>query len=111
MTDITLTGSIISIYPGSNAANIFVIDRDNPKNTVFKIAFWDAEARAVLAALSKGDEISVSGKVYCVGSNKYGSYIELRMCQLVNMMKIQRRIIDYSDVEADEEESQPQEGE
>lgn len=113
MNNITLTGSIISILPCNNAINILVADMDCPKHTVFKIPLWGTEAESVLNnQMTKGDEISVSGKVYEPATNKYGNYIDLRMCKLITMTKIRRTTITASnDVVAEDDASLPQEGE
>ena len=93
MTKIELTGIILSMKEYNNVANILVVDRDNPKGVVYKIAFWDSDVVSAVANLSNGDEISVEAKIYAIGSNKYGSYIELRMCKLTGMAKVQRTMI------------------
>lgn len=111
MTEISLNGSIISLLRCNNAANILVVDRDNPQNAIFKVALWDSDAETVFKNADKGDEISVTGKVYCVETNKYGHYIDLRMCKLNSITKIQRTKIQCPGNEAAEEKSQPQKGE
>ncbi len=113
MNNLTLTGSILSIYMCNNVANILVVDMDNPKHTVFKIALWGSEAEKVLNnQMTKGDEISVSGKIYEPATNQYGNYIDLRMCKLINMTRIRRTTITASnDVVAEDDASLPHEEE
>ncbi len=94
----------------NNVANLLVIDRDNPKNLVYKIPLWDSEAVKLSKNLDKGDEISVVGMVYNIGSNKYGNYIDLRQCKLISMAKIERNVITTMENNA-AEDSLPQEGE
>ena len=109
MNDISVTGRILSISTCNNVANILIVDRDNPNNTIFKVALWDEEADAVIHKTSKGDEISVTGKVYTVGTNKYGNYIDVRMCKLIGMTKIERTTIALTN-DAAEDDSLPKEG-
>ena len=110
MTELKITGSVLSILEHNNVANLLVIDRDNPKNLVYKIPLWDSEAVKVSKNLDKGDEISVVGMVYNIGSNKYGNYIDVRQCKLISMAKIQRNVITTMESNA-AEDSQPQKGE
>ncbi len=110
MTNITLTGNILSMFQTSNALNILLVDRDNPKNTVYKVALWESDGDAVTENLTKGDEITVTAKVYGIDTNQYGKFIDLRMCKLVSMAKIQRTVIEPTTViEAEDKESLPQE--
>ena len=111
MTDITITGKILSIFRGGSAANIYVADQDNPKKIVYKITFWNDEADYALDSLVKGDEITLAAKVYEIGSNQYGKYIDLRMCKLISMTKIQRTTYQLTTENVAEEDSLPQEGE
>ena len=109
MNNLTVTGSILSIFETNNVANILLADRDNPKNVAFKVALWGPEGTAVLEKLDKGDEITVAGMVYSIEHNKYGSYIDVRQCKLITMTKVQRMVISTSD-NAVVEDSLPQEG-
>jgi len=93
LSGVSVTGRILSISTCNNVANILLVDRENPKNTTFKVSLWDEEADAVIQKTSKGDEISVTGKVYNVGTNKYGNYVDVRMCKLIGMTKIERTTI------------------
>ena len=112
MNNITITGNIISLYQYNNAVNILLADRDNPQNTVFKIALWDSDADSVMKNMEKGDEITVSGKVYAAAANRNGAYIDVRVCKLISMSKIQRTTIKPKRTDAPEEEnSLMQEGE
>ena len=110
MTEIKITGSILSILEHNNVANLLIIDRDNPKNLVYKIALWNSEATKVLENLEKGDEISVVGMIYDIDNNKYGKYIDVRQCKLTSMTKIQRNVITTMESNA-AEDSLPQKGE
>ena len=111
MNSITLCGSILSLNNYDNVANILVVDKDSPKNTVFKVAIWGPESSSVMENLSKGDEISVSGMIYSVEHSRYGNYIDVRQCKLIKMIKIQRTEITTLNSDAAEEDSLPQEGE
>ena len=112
MNSITITGNILSFYQNNNAVNILLVDRDSPKNTVFKIALWDSDGDSVMENMEKGDEITVSGKVYTATTNKNGMYIDVRMCRLIAMAKIQRTTIQPQRTDAAEEKnSLTQEGE
>ncbi len=112
MTNLTISGSILKIYKCNKAANIFLKDGSNPKSPVFKVALWGSDANNVLSTLDKGDELSIIGKVYCIDSNKYGDFIDLRKCKLIDMIKIQRKFIPITNTDAVEETSSlPLEGE
>ena len=112
MTNISVTGIILSMKEYNNVANILLVDRDNPKGVVYKVALWEADAIAAVSKLNNGDEITVNGKVYAIGCNKYGSYIELRMCKMVGMAKVQRTVIQSeTEVVEDDSDSLPPKGE
>ena len=98
------------MYRYNDVANVLVVDRDNPKNTVFKVAIWGPEAYSILENLGKGDEISVSGMVFSVEHNRYGDYIDVRQCKLIKMIKVQRTEIATMNDDAAEEDSLLQEG-
>lgn len=111
MTDLSLTGQVLSMIRCNNAVNIFVVDNDNPHKAVYKVTFWDNEASNIPDILAKGDEITVDAKIFDINSNQHGNYIDLRMCKLISYSKIQRITVQVNAENVVEGNPLPQEGE
>lgn len=100
---IHLTGNIISkridsLLDGKIVANILLGDSNNPKRTVFKVSLWEDDAKAFMDEQTEvGDEINITGKIYCASSNKHGTYIDVRQCRLISIGKINRKQVAQPD--------------
>ena len=108
---VRLSGNIISkridsTAGGKTVANILLCDSNNPKRPVFKLSLWEADASAFIdAQLEVGDEVEITGKIYCTGSNTHGIFIEVRKCKLISVGKIDRKQIVQPTNDAEEGDS------
>ena len=97
MNNIQLSGITISKkidnVDGTIVANVLLCDNSNPTKLVFKISIWGEDAKVLANSLDAGDEITIHGKIYGIGSNKHGSYIDVRQCQLLRVVKVERKAV------------------
>ena len=78
MNDVSVNGSVLSLYKCNNAVNILMLDKDSPKKPVFKIALWDQDAETVMNnSITKEDEIAGINAVANAILNEKGSIINV----------------------------------
>ena len=111
MNVLNMTGIIISVKmeepkDGNTVANILLSDSTNPKGPVFKVALWDNDAETIKDTEADiGDELCVKGSIYCLNTNKTGTYIDIRQCKLLSVSRIERKQVFKAEVsEGDSDE-------
>ena len=113
MNSVTISGTVISIRINKvknqkTVANAFLCDYQSPKQTVYKISFWENDAAEISnEQVDTKDELCLEGMIYGVDTNEYGTYIEIRNCKLLEIIKvIKKRVFHTEAFEKTDEQSQ-----